>query len=296
MLDELAGWELSPPVLLADSGYGEVGQFRWGLDARQVPYVVEVRADTSAYPEQVRPSVAPHKGRGRRPQPHYREAPSSLAQLALAAGQQPCVDLIWRRGSRGLQRGGHPTPTGTPGRRRAASALAAGRMAGREAKADQVLAGEPARDHPAGGTGAAGQAALASGAGSPRPPGRPTPTQTSPKAPRHHLVGTQVVSRHLEHADGHRMRSAGLSTSPSIEVEVAGARPVLRTSAHSGGSVLSTTRGSPVNLRIEPATPFLPSMRRWFTPPRSTWRSRTTAQVRGAVGVVLWCGARSRVA
>jgi SRSO17 transposase len=105
MLDELAGWELRPPVLLADSGYGEVGEFRWGLDARQVPYVVEVRADTSAYPEQVRPSVAPHKGRGRRPRPRYHQPPSSLAQLALAAGQQAWVELIWRRGSKGLQRG-----------------------------------------------------------------------------------------------------------------------------------------------------------------------------------------------
>jgi SRSO17 transposase len=105
MLDELAGWELSPPVLLADSGYGEVGEFRGGLDARQLPYVVEVRADTSAYPEQVRPTVPPSKGRGRRPRPRYRDQPCSLTQLALAAGQQACVDLIWRRGSKGLQRG-----------------------------------------------------------------------------------------------------------------------------------------------------------------------------------------------
>ena len=36
MLDELAGWDLVPPVLLADSGYGEVGELRAGLDARQV--------------------------------------------------------------------------------------------------------------------------------------------------------------------------------------------------------------------------------------------------------------------
>jgi SRSO17 transposase len=105
MLDELAGWELSPPVLLADSGYGEVGEFRAGLDARQIPYVVEVRADTSAYPEQVRPTVAPHKGRGRRPRPRYRDKPCSLHQLALQAGQQACVELIWWRGSKGLQRG-----------------------------------------------------------------------------------------------------------------------------------------------------------------------------------------------
>jgi SRSO17 transposase len=105
MLDELAGWELRPPVLLADSGYGEVGEFRGGLDARQVPYVVEVRADTSAYPKQVRPTVAPHKGRGRRPRPRYRAQPSSLRELATAAGQPACVELIWRRGSKGLQRG-----------------------------------------------------------------------------------------------------------------------------------------------------------------------------------------------
>ena len=105
MLDELAGWDLVPPVLLADSGYGEVGELRAGLDARQVLYVVEVRSDTSAYPEQVRPTVAPHKGRGRRPRPRYREAPSSLKELATSAGQQACVELIWRRGSKGLQRG-----------------------------------------------------------------------------------------------------------------------------------------------------------------------------------------------
>ena len=105
MLDELGGWDLWPPVLLADSGYGEVGEFRGGLDAPQIGYVVEVRADTSAYPQQVRPSVAPHNGRGRRPRPRDHDQPSSLKELVMAAGQQACVDLIWRRGSRGLQRG-----------------------------------------------------------------------------------------------------------------------------------------------------------------------------------------------
>jgi SRSO17 transposase len=105
MLDELAGWELLPPVLLADSGYGEVGEFRGGLDARQIPYVVEVRSDTSAYPEHVHPTAAPYSGKGRRPRPRYHHTPSSLKDLALAAGQQGCVDLIWRRGSKGLQRG-----------------------------------------------------------------------------------------------------------------------------------------------------------------------------------------------
>lgn len=105
MLDELAAWDLQPPVLLADCGYGEVGEFRGGLDTREIPYVVEVRADTSAYPEHVHPVAAPYSGKGRRPRPRYREAPSSLAELAMAAGEQACVELIWRRGSKGLQRG-----------------------------------------------------------------------------------------------------------------------------------------------------------------------------------------------
>jgi SRSO17 transposase len=36
--------------------------------------------------------------------PRYRDKPSSLKTLALAAGQPACVELIWRRGSKGLQR------------------------------------------------------------------------------------------------------------------------------------------------------------------------------------------------
>jgi SRSO17 transposase len=63
MLDELDTWGLAPPVLVADAGYGEVG--RQGLDDREIPYVVQVKADTSAYPEHVHPTTAPYSGRGR---------------------------------------------------------------------------------------------------------------------------------------------------------------------------------------------------------------------------------------
>jgi SRSO17 transposase len=37
MVDELDQWGLRPPVLVADAGYGEVGEFRQGLDDRQIP-------------------------------------------------------------------------------------------------------------------------------------------------------------------------------------------------------------------------------------------------------------------
>jgi SRSO17 transposase len=93
--------------------------------------VVQVKADTSAYPEQVRPTTAPYTGRGRRPQPRYRDKPVSLKQLALAAGQSAGVDLIWRRASKGLQRSHflalRVRPAGvTPRRQAAARAEGAG--------------------------------------------------------------------------------------------------------------------------------------------------------------------------
>jgi SRSO17 transposase len=131
MLDELGAWGLAPPVLVADCGYGEVGEFRQGLDDRQIGYVVQVKADTSAYPEQARPTTALYTGRGRRPRPRYRDKPCSLKQLALAAGQGAGVDLIWRRGSKGLQRSRflclRVRPAGiTPRRQAAARAAGAG--------------------------------------------------------------------------------------------------------------------------------------------------------------------------
>jgi SRSO17 transposase len=125
MLDELATWGLAPPVLVSDCGYGEVGEFRSGLDDRQIPYVVQVKADTSAYPEPVRPTTAPYTGRGRRPQPRYHDKPSSLKRLALAAGQGAGVELIWRRASKGLQRSRflalRARPAGITPRRQAAA-------------------------------------------------------------------------------------------------------------------------------------------------------------------------------
>jgi SRSO17 transposase len=104
MLDELDGWGLRPPVLVADAGYGQVGSFRAGLDDRQVPYVVQVTADTSAYPEQARPERLPYPGRGQPSKPRYRSPRAQVKHLALQAGPRACTELVWRRGSKGLQR------------------------------------------------------------------------------------------------------------------------------------------------------------------------------------------------
>jgi SRSO17 transposase len=104
MLDELGGWGLTPPVVVADAGYGESGELRLGLEARGLAYVVQVKASTSAYPETVGQQVAPYPGRGRRPRPRYRTKRSSLAELALAAGPSAAKTVAWREGTRGKLR------------------------------------------------------------------------------------------------------------------------------------------------------------------------------------------------
>jgi SRSO17 transposase len=183
MLDELGGWGLAPPVVVADAGYGESGELRLGLEERGPAYVVQVKATTSAYPEAVAPQIAPYPGRGRRPRPRYHTKRSSLAELVMAAGPSAAKTVAWREGTvascaRGLWPAGPPgRGQAAPRRRRrgAAGALAAGRVARRPARAGQVLAREPARRHAASGTGPAGQAALAHRARLPRAQGRPWP-------------------------------------------------------------------------------------------------------------------------
>jgi SRSO17 transposase len=101
MLDELATWELAPPVLLADAAYGEVNQFRLGLEQRELAYVVQVPGTISAYPQQVVPETLPYAGRGQPSKPRYRQPRSSLRQLVLAAGERVARMVTWRDGADG---------------------------------------------------------------------------------------------------------------------------------------------------------------------------------------------------
>ncbi|MBM3123233.1 MAG: IS701 family transposase [Chloroflexi bacterium] len=101
MLDELAAWGVEAPPVVADAGYGEITAFREALSERGLAYVVEVKGTTSAYPPEVAAEQPAWRGSGRRPARRYRAAPSSLRELALAAGQGATTELAWREGSRG---------------------------------------------------------------------------------------------------------------------------------------------------------------------------------------------------
>jgi SRSO17 transposase len=101
MIDELIGWELKPPVVLADGAYGDITEFRSELEEREIDYVLDVKGGTSAYSEEVEPERPEWKGTGRPPKPRYREDPSSLKALALATGREAAVSITWREGTRG---------------------------------------------------------------------------------------------------------------------------------------------------------------------------------------------------
>jgi SRSO17 transposase len=101
MIDELIGWGIEPPVILGDGAYGDITEFRSGLQERELQYVLDVKGGTSAYSEEVQPEHPEYKGAGRPPKPRYRQEPSSLKALALAAGRQAAQTVTWREGTRG---------------------------------------------------------------------------------------------------------------------------------------------------------------------------------------------------
>ena len=90
-----------PPVALGDAAYGDITEFRLGLDQREIDYVLDVKGSTSALPESARPARRPRKHTGRPAAARYRRPFGSLAELALAAGADACVEVNWREGTRG---------------------------------------------------------------------------------------------------------------------------------------------------------------------------------------------------
>ncbi|GGZ23741.1 DDE transposase [Streptomyces olivaceoviridis] len=100
-LDELAGWGLVPPVVVADAGYGQNADLRAALTERGHAYVVGIRGDLIVQPHDAVPDAPVWSGNGRRPVPRYRQPAMTVAELATAAGWEAFQEVTWREGSRG---------------------------------------------------------------------------------------------------------------------------------------------------------------------------------------------------
>ena len=90
-------------VLLADAGYGDVGDFRSGLTERGLKYLVAVNGTPVLWPPESSPNIPRRKLGGGHPPTRYRDdlhPPQTIAELALKLHYRR---VTWREGSRGRQ-------------------------------------------------------------------------------------------------------------------------------------------------------------------------------------------------
>jgi hypothetical protein len=97
MLDELAGWGLRPPVLVADAGYGQVADFRQGLTERSIRYVVATTSTTTAQPGDAEPVEVTHAGIGKYPIPKYPAQARCVKDLAHIRDGEAAQLVHWRQ-------------------------------------------------------------------------------------------------------------------------------------------------------------------------------------------------------
>jgi SRSO17 transposase len=101
ILDELAGWKLTAPVVVADAGYGQSTPFRLALHERGLVYVVAVTGREVAQSADAVPHRPSYGGLGPPTLPRYRTAPVPVAELAADRGRDAFTPVTWREGSKG---------------------------------------------------------------------------------------------------------------------------------------------------------------------------------------------------
>jgi SRSO17 transposase len=102
-LDDALRWGVRRHVVLADAGYGEVTEFRDGLDARRLHYVVGIPGEPVVWAPGSDPRIPRKTTRTGRAKTRYFDVehpPISVRDLAVSL---PFHNVNWRQGSRGWQ-------------------------------------------------------------------------------------------------------------------------------------------------------------------------------------------------
>jgi SRSO17 transposase len=101
LIDQARGWELPDRIVIADAGYGNTTEFRDGLEARQLPYVVGVSPNLGVWAKPPKVKIPEYRGRGA-PATRYdygAQRPSSVRDVALKA--KGWKKVRWREGTKG---------------------------------------------------------------------------------------------------------------------------------------------------------------------------------------------------
>jgi SRSO17 transposase len=101
LIDEAQKWGLRCGVVLAEAAYGEVTEFRQGLETRQLPYAVGIPSTLGVWTKPPRLHKLKAPGQGRPPSAyHYgRQRPGTVREVAQKA--RGWKQVRWREGSKG---------------------------------------------------------------------------------------------------------------------------------------------------------------------------------------------------
>ena len=103
-VDEALAWGVpAPPVLAADAGYGDSGEFRHGLTDRDIPYAVQISHTLTVLPATATRTTAVYSGRGPKPTPRYEQRGRSVKEHIMALGSRRATRITWRTGSKKRQ-------------------------------------------------------------------------------------------------------------------------------------------------------------------------------------------------
>ncbi|GLY97016.1 hypothetical protein Acsp02_42700 [Actinoplanes sp. NBRC 103695] len=96
MIDDAVARGRTPPLIVADAGYGDAAEFRQALEDRAMTYVVGVTGKHTAFTIDAQRTAPPYQGAGRRPPKIHREAAPTLKTLVMAAGRSAARRVGWR--------------------------------------------------------------------------------------------------------------------------------------------------------------------------------------------------------
>ena len=102
-LDDALRWGVRKHIVLADAGYGDIGEFREGVTARGLEYLMGVSGVLVVWPPGSDPRVQVPSGKQGRPNTRYRDdkhPPIAINQFALKLDYRK---VTWREGSRDWQ-------------------------------------------------------------------------------------------------------------------------------------------------------------------------------------------------
>ena len=105
LIDEVKGWGLQGRLVLTDSAYGDVFEFRQGLRSRELDYVVQMSRELMAWTKDPHPAKPPMKRGGKIPRKRFYAndfpPPRSLCQIAKELPSGSWKTVTWREGTKG---------------------------------------------------------------------------------------------------------------------------------------------------------------------------------------------------